>query len=119
MAVDTPAGLKARVGGDIITVRTADNTAATTRLKTVAGIEVRSGPAETLIVETTGGDRFVPRMMELLSSDGAPIAVTSISLSHPTLEDVFIKLTGHAIRAGEAESDIKSMVKMWRGMGRR
>ena len=119
VAVDTPAGLKARVGGDIITARTADNAAATARLKTVAGIEVRGGPAETLIVETTGGDRFVPRMMELLSGEGAPIAVTSISLSHPTLEDVFIKLTGHAIRAGEAESEMKSFVRMWRGSGRR
>ena len=119
VAVDTPGGLKARVGGDIITARTADNAAATARLKTVAGIEVRGGPAETLIVETTGGDRFVPRMMELLSGDGAPIAVTSISLSHPTLEDVFIKLTGHAIRAGEAESEMKSFVRMWRGSGRR
>ena len=88
-------------------------------VETVAGIEVRGGPGDTLIVETTGGDRFVPKMMELLSGDGASIPVTSISLSHPTLEDVFIKLTGHAIRAGEAESDIKSMVKMWRGMGRR
>jgi len=119
VAVDTPAGLKARVGGDIITARTADNAAATARLKTVAGIEVRGGPAETVIVETTGGDRFVPRMMELLSGDGAPIAVTSISLSHPTLEDVFIKLTGHAIRASEAESEMKSFVRMWRGSGRR
>jgi ABC-2 type transport system ATP-binding protein len=118
VAIDTPANLKARVGGDIITVRTGDNSAAAERLKSVASIEVRSGPDAQLIVETAAGDRFIPQMMDLFARGDAPIAVETISVSRPTLEDVFIKLTGHTIRAGEAESEMKNLVRMWRGRGR-
>jgi ABC-2 type transport system ATP-binding protein len=119
VAIDTPAALKARVGGDIITVRTADNAQAAERLKTVAGVETRPGPEGQLIVETMSGDRFIPQMMELLARGTPAIAVETISVSRPTLEDVFIKLTGHAIRGGEAESQMRTMMKMWRGAGAR
>jgi ABC-2 type transport system ATP-binding protein len=115
VAIDTPAKLKARVGGDIITLRTGDNAAAAERLKMVAGAETRSGPDGQLIVETAAGDRFIPQMMELFATGSAPIPVETISVSRPTLEDVFIKLTGHAIRASEAESQMRLAVKMWRG----
>jgi ABC-2 type transport system ATP-binding protein len=118
VALDTPARLKARVGGDIISAHTSDNAAAAERLRGIEGVETRTGPEGQLIVETTGGDRFVPRMMDLLGSGCAPITVDSISVSRPTLEDVFIKLTGHAIRASEAESQLRVAARMWMG-GRR
>ena len=54
-------------------------------------------------------------MMELFATGSSPIPVETISVSRPTLEDVFIKLTGHAIRASEAESQMRLAVKMWRG----
>jgi len=119
VAIDTPSALKARVGGDIITVRTADNAQAAARLETVAGVETRPGPEGQLILETKSGDRFIPQMMELLARGTPAIAVETISVSRPTLEDVFIKLTGHAIRGGEAESQMRTMMKMWRGAGAR
>lgn len=115
VALDTPARLKARVGGDIIAVRTADNDAAAARLKGIDGVETRTGPDGQLIVETSHGDRFVPRMMDLLSSSAPAVAVDSINVSRPTLEDVFIKLTGHAIRASEAESQLRVAARMWMG----
>jgi hypothetical protein len=48
------------------------------------------------------------------------IHVQSISLSRPTLEDVFVKLTGHAIRPSEAEGNqsLRNMAKMWSGRRR-
>jgi len=119
VAIDTPSALKARVGGDIITVRTADNAQAAARLETVAGVETRPGPEGQLILETKSGDRFIPQMMELLARGTPAIAVETISVSRPTLEDVFIKLTGHAIRGAEAESQMRTMMKMWRGAGAR
>ncbi len=120
VALDTPPKLKAMVGGDIISVRTSDNDRATEKLKTVAGIEVRGGPDGQLIVETTDGDRFIPRMMELFGDSGEPLAVQSVNLSRPTLEDVFVKLTGHAIRASEADAvqPLRQMAQMWTGRRR-
>ena len=120
VALDTPPGLKALVGGDIVSVRTADNDAAAARIGRSGGVATRPGPDGTLIVETEAGDRFIPRMMEVLGSGDAPILVQSINLSRPTLEDVFIKLTGHAIRASEADAaqPLRQMAQIWRG-GRR
>ena len=78
---------------------------------------MRPGPDGVLIIETTQGDRFIPRMMDALSNGGTPVVAQSISLSHPTLEDVFIKLTGHGIRAEEASSthELRQQVQIWRG----
>ena len=121
VALDTPAALKARVGGDIVTVRTSDNARASEKLKAFEGIQMRPGPDGVLIIETTQGDRFIPRMMDAFSNDGTPVVAESISLSHPTLEDVFIKLTGHRIRAEEASSthDLRQQIQIWRGGARR
>jgi ABC-2 type transport system ATP-binding protein len=117
VALDTPPRLKALVGGDIITVRTSDNAAATARLQSIASISTRPGPDGQLIIETAAGDRFIPQMMELFGDgqSATPIRVESINLSRPTLEDVFIKLTGRAIRGAEAESQLRMMAKMWTG----
>ena len=104
VAVDTPANLKERVGGDLITLRTSDNEIARERLKEAHGVETRTGPEGQLIVETERGDQFIPKIIETFSNGAKPIEVQSVSLRQPTLEDVFIKLTGHTIREQEADS---------------
>ena len=120
VALDTPEHLKGLVGGDIIAVRTSDNERAAAKLKAAKGADTRSGPDGQLIVETPNGDRFIPVLIDMLGNDHPPITVESISVSRPTLEDVFIKLTGHAIRASEADATqpLRQMAQMWRG-GRR
>ena len=120
VALDTPQNLKALVGGDIIAVRTSDNERAALQLQATTGTATRSGPDGLLIVETPEGDRFIPVLIDLLRNGDPPITVQSINLSRPTLEDVFIKLTGHAIRASEADSTqpLRQMARMWRGAGR-
>jgi len=104
VAIDTPANLKERVGGDIITLRTSDNTLAGIRLTEAHGIEARIGPEGQLIVEIDSGDQFIPKIIETFSNGTKPIEVQSVSLRQPTLEDVFIKLTGHAIREEQADA---------------
>jgi ABC-2 type transport system ATP-binding protein len=120
VALDTPENLKRLVGGDIITVRTSDNERAAARLKAAKSADTRSGPDGQLIVETPNGGRFIPVLIEALANDNPPIAVESIGLSRPTLEDVFIKLTGHAIRASEADATqpLRQMARMWTGSRR-
>lgn len=102
VALDTPDALKRRVGGDVVSVRTSDNQAAAHRLQAALGVQARPGPQGELIVEVDRGDRFIPRMVAALSANGEPIEVTRVNLRRPTLEDVFVKLTGHAIRDEEA-----------------
>jgi ABC-2 type transport system ATP-binding protein len=112
VALDAPEALKELVGGDLVTVRTSDNEQATERLKAAYKIEPRTGPDGQLIIETAHGDQFIPQMMRTFALDGHPLAVQSVNLHRPTLEDVFIKLTGRAIR--EEEANIKDQMRMQR-----
>src|SRR5574341_447883 len=121
VALDTPDRLKRMVGGDILTVRTSDNALATKKLQTEHKIEPRIGPDGQLIIEVERGDKFIPKMIATLANGGKGVEVQGVNLRRPTLEDVFIKLTGHAIREEEASSLEKMkrnpMAAMWRRRG--
>jgi len=55
-------------------------------------------------------------MMTTFANGSSPVEVFSVNLSRPTLEDVFIKLTGHAIREEEAgaKDRLRMQTRMWR-----
>ena len=120
VSLDTPEKLKGLVGGDIVTVRTSDNERAREKLGQFENVSMRDGPEDQLIIETESGDQFIPRMMTAFSNGGSPVEVQSVNLRRPTLEDVFIKLTGRAIREQEADK-MEGMRKRsrMRGRGRR
>jgi ABC-2 type transport system ATP-binding protein len=63
------------------------------------------------------GDRLIPRLMMSLAASGTPVEVRTVSLSRPTIEDVFIKLTGRTIREEEV-SDRERMRRRGFGPGR-
>jgi ABC-2 type transport system ATP-binding protein len=115
-AIGTPDELKAMVGGDVVTITTADNEAAKTQIAALAGSEpiVDDG---TLRVEVPDGAAFVPRLVRETS-----VEVTSVAFHRPSLDDVFLKLTGRAIREQEAGSTdaLRMMGRafMGRGQGR-
>jgi ABC-2 type transport system ATP-binding protein len=103
VSLDSPENLKGLVGGDIVTVRTLENDRAREKLSEFENVDLRMGPEDQLIIETDSGDQFIPRMMTAFSNGSAPVEVRSVNLRRPTLEDVFIKLTGRAIREQEAD----------------
>jgi ABC-2 type transport system ATP-binding protein len=105
-ALDSPAGLKAAVGGDLITVGTPDLAAASAELKARFDIEATQHD-ETLTFHVSNGESFMP---ELVRAFDQPI--TSVGLRRPTLDDVFLDATGHEIRdeeVGEYDQMIRSM----------
>jgi ABC-2 type transport system ATP-binding protein len=111
-AIGTPEELKGMVGGDVVTITTTDDVAAAPLIGAMAG----SAPAAsdgTLRVEVADAAAFVPKLVREL-----PVEVTSVAFRRPSLDDVFLKLTGRAIRAEEADG--KDMTRMMgRAMGRR
>ncbi len=118
VALDTPEALKGLVGGDVVRLRTTDDTAAATRLQERFGIEVRHD-GRALILEVPNGDQAIPQMIQVLTNGTGPsIEVLSINMRRPTLDDVFIKLTGHAIRDEEADATdrMRQHVRARRGM---
>jgi len=103
VAVDTPENLKALVGGDVITLWTSDAAAASQVLRDQHGLEPRRGPEGQLILEADGGEALIPRLISGFANGEQRVEVNSVNLRRPTLEDVFLKLTGRAIRAEEAD----------------
>jgi ABC-2 type transport system ATP-binding protein len=95
VVLDTPEALKASVSADRVMLGTADDDAALAALKDRFDIEasVAEG-AVTFHVEN--GEEFVPRLFAEL---GVPI--TSVAVSRPTLDDVFMRYTGSTIRDAE------------------
>ena len=93
VACDPPATLKERIGGDVITVRSGDPAALQALLMDRLGVTAERLD-DVLRFERPRGHEFVPRVIE-----AAPGLVDSIAVGRPTLEDVFIRLTGQRFTA--------------------
>ncbi|HXM52349.1 MAG TPA: ATP-binding cassette domain-containing protein [Candidatus Binatus sp.] len=114
VALGTPDELKARVGGDVITIVTADNATSAAELGSKFGLTPTVDDG-TLRIEVSDGAAFIPRLVRDLSAQ-----VTAVTLRRPSLDDVFLKLTGRAIREEQAGAldRMRIMAGRWGG-GRR
>jgi ABC-2 type transport system ATP-binding protein len=95
VALDTPSALKGAVGGDLITIAAVDPAA------TAHEVRDRYGLSPTVVDGTVSfhvgrGESF---LAEFVRSFGQPLE--SIGLRRPTLDDVFLTLTGREIRDGD------------------
>lgn len=88
LACDTPAALKDRIGGDVITITSSKAAEVRSIFHDRLGVEAQEVDG-TLRLERRRGHEFVPQLIE-----AAPGLIDSISVGKPTLEDVFIQLTG-------------------------
>jgi ABC-2 type transport system ATP-binding protein len=89
VALDTPAALRATIGGDSITIQTdePEAVAALIREHFACDADVVDGAVR---LERPDGGAWVARLAEVLTD-----RALSITLGKPTLEDVFIERTGH------------------------
>lgn len=96
VALGTPADLKHRIGGDVITVQSPEpeNLARDIEAKFHAKTNVVD---DTLRIERESGHEFIPRLVTAF-----PGQITSVTLGKPTLEDVFVRETGHRFWAMDA-----------------
>jgi ABC-2 type transport system ATP-binding protein len=101
VALDSPETLKAGIGTDRITIQTDDNDAAMLALSERFGVEpqILEGAVS---FGVAGGEQFVPRLFAELD-----LPIRGVSVSRPTLDDVFMSFTGSTIR--DAEEDPTKM----------
>jgi len=105
IVLDTPEALKASVGKDRVQIQTPDDDAAIAALRERFGIDavVAEGAVTFAVSE---GEHFVPRLFAELSGIGQTIS--SVNVSRPSLDDVFMSYTGTTIRDAESsESDTR------------
>jgi ABC-2 type transport system ATP-binding protein len=109
IALDTPDKLKAMVGGDKVSIEVENQEAAVREIKSRFQLE----PIErntALVFEVADGGAFLPRMAQSVD-----VPIRSISVHRPTLDDVFLKLTGRTIReeAAGAMDVMRQHSRMW------
>ena len=88
VALDKPAALKERVGGDVVNV-----TPASLKDRIEKRFNVKSNVVDgTVRIEWPKGHEFIPDLIEAF-----PGEVDSVSVGKPTLDDVFVHFTGHRL----------------------
>jgi ABC-2 type transport system ATP-binding protein len=99
VADDSPEALKARISGDVIALRLADG-AESARAEAVArdAIDVRDLVEHDGTLSITVEDGAVSVAPLLRALDAADVAVETVAVSRPTLDDVFLTLTGRSLR---------------------
>ncbi|HUD38570.1 MAG TPA: ATP-binding cassette domain-containing protein [Streptosporangiaceae bacterium] len=99
LALDTPAELKQSIGADtIVTVKTTGDPAQLAELlsREVEGVTRTRVTDSTVQLHLQGSDRLVPRIV--LAAEQGGFDLVDLSISEPSLETVFINLTGKELR---------------------
>jgi ABC-2 type transport system ATP-binding protein len=103
VALGSPAELKQQIAGDIVTLGFNDENelnAASALLQSQSLIRERHPTGATLQLYVDRGDEALPEIMRLLGQGHRP--PKTIHLSRPSLDDVFLKLTGRTLRKSES-----------------
>jgi ABC-2 type transport system ATP-binding protein len=93
VALDTPAGLKAGLGGDIIRIKTKDDMEKVRQFDFVNKVEHSDG---FLVLSVKDAKKALPVLLQHVEAESAEFA-------SPTLNDVFIQITGRNIDKEQAE----------------
>ncbi len=99
VAEGSPEELKHRISGDLVTIELEgdrDPASAIAALDGIEGVRSTSVHAGGLRVNVDAGGQQLMGIMRALDAAGVPIA--SIQLARPTLDDVFLTLTGRSLR---------------------
>ncbi len=105
VAMDTPEKLKGMMGKDIISVKTDNNAKAAEEIRLRYQVEARHDGDE-LIFEVSSGEEFLPTFIKEVGT-----RIISVNLRRPSLEDVFLKLTGREMREEDAGDELKAMIR--------
>ncbi len=97
VAMDTPDALKESMGGDVVHLDMTECTeGCMDLLRKVPGVHSVEPREKGLLLSVDKGPRTIPFIFDTVRSEG--LAIESVMLKVPTLEDVFIKNTGRSLR---------------------
>ena len=100
--IDTPQNMKSAMGNEVIslTIETSDDEKIfLSKLKTIELIKKINEDQNKITLFASKGTEVIPKIFQIASD--LKIKINSISLTQPTLDDVFISYTGHEIKTNE------------------
>lgn len=111
----TPNELKERVGGDILKLDVTDGTDMTTFLESITGVTEVKKVDSAYVIKLPKAEDALPAIFEGITSRG--LKVKSISFTKPTLDQVFLDVTGRSLRDAEegAADSLRQRFMMGRG----
>ena len=102
--IDTPKNMKNDLGNEIVSLVIESNSnydSFLLELKKIEFIKKINEDDSKLTLFTSNGTEVIPKIFQISSDLG--IKIKSISLTQPTLDDVFISYTGHEIRDDDSK----------------
>ncbi|HEX5898445.1 MAG TPA: ATP-binding cassette domain-containing protein [Solirubrobacteraceae bacterium] len=105
IAEGTPDELKDRVGGERLEVHLADATAIDAAVRALAPMSDEPPSVEEETVRLTVRQRTGTIVEAVRRLDDVGVGVDDLGLRRPTLDDVFLSLTGHAAEAADDEEE--------------
>lgn len=108
IACGTPEELKKSVEGDTISLKTTNDDKAKAWIEEKFKIQT-SRLKDGLSFTVSGGEKFIPQLF-----NGFPVEVLSVSLKRPSLDDVFISLTGKEIKDNGTDMSTSRMTRRQR-----
>ena len=112
VTLGTAAELKRSVGGELITLTAGPNGLPSEKLRGLEFVQdVIAAEGEVRVV-VRDAEAALPKLLEFLRQDG--ISVARVSMTKPTLDDVFLKYAGTKFEAGGRVSEVRQMRRMIR-----
>jgi ABC-type multidrug transport system ATPase subunit len=103
VANDTPTALKARLGATVIELGMADEAAAQRAVTVLSGFENQPEREGTAVRIASNGDpRALIDVLHALERDA--LSPASLAVREPSLDDVFLSLTGHHAETADGET---------------
>ena len=102
IALDTPSGLIASMGGDHVVEAAIDGLAgclSSAEVSALPSVQAHTFDGDHLTMTVGAPHLVVPGLIDLLAAKG--LTMDGLATRHTSLEDVFVKLTGRQLRDGE------------------
>jgi ABC-2 type transport system ATP-binding protein len=116
IAEGTPAQLKANLGTSVVSVTLGDRDALGRAVQLLTPLSEKAPVVEDLVIELTVTDGPKVGADVLRSLDAAQVVIAGLALREPSLDDVFLNLTGHKTMIEEEAEETAAKPK--RGFGR-
>jgi ABC-2 type transport system ATP-binding protein len=99
----SPAELKSKLGGTVLTLELVDGVDASPMLRAIPDVAAVEREGETYRIRLSRTETALPTIVDAVTKKG--LKISDITLSKPTLNQVFLQITGNTMRDAGTNGD--------------